>query len=232
MKRAIAFLFILIGIGVMLYPTATDYYNSYKQNNLIEDWESQEIRTENNDQINQNPDEQEARSNYISLDGIFDSSENTVEAAERETSPNDNDLTETEDKQEPLKENILGIITIDKINVKLPILRGASQYHLKYGAGHLSGTVLPGHNGNSAIAAHRSRQYGKMFNRLNEVEKGDLIKVRTREGTFEYKILSTKIVKPDNLSVLQNSDEPILTLITCDPVDNPINRLIIRAEMQ
>ncbi|WP_044022619.1 class D sortase [Bacillus sp. SG-1] len=232
MKKVIAFLLIFIGLGVMLYPEVTDYYSAHKQEELIDIWENQEFAPGEDIGIFEQTNEQTAQTSYVQLDSIFPSSEGTVQAAEIESSQEGHNEPEAEaaEREQPLSESMMGIITIDKIDVKLPILYGASQYNLKYGAGYLSGSALPGQNGNSAIAAHRSREYGKMFNRLDEVQEGDLITVKTREGTHEYKVTSTKIVKPSDLSVLQNSSEATLTLITCDPIDNPINRLIVKAE--
>ncbi len=71
-----------------------------------------------------------------------------------------------------------------------------------------------------------------MFNRLNEIKEGDEIIVRDREKTYKYKVYRTYIVTPDNVSVLEGSDdEKVLTLITCDPVDTATHRLIIKAKL-
>ncbi|WP_113930672.1 class D sortase [Bacillus sp. P14.5] len=232
MKKVIAFLLIFIGLGVMVYPKAADLYSAQKQNNLIEEWENQTNSSESTPANSKSSNEDAAKNSYINLDSIFNPAERTVEASEttsiEETRQN---TDEDEENNQPLGESMLGIITIDKINVKLPILESASQYHLKYGAGHLSGTVLPGQKGNSAIAAHRSREYGKMFNRLNEISEGDTITVKTRDGSYTYKVTETKIVKPEDLSVLNHTSNETLTLITCDTPENPVNRLIIKAEM-
>ncbi|TYR75990.1 class D sortase [Rossellomorea vietnamensis] len=239
MKKVIAFLLIFIGLGVMVYPKAVDLYSAQKQNNLIEDWENQEYISESTQANSNSSNEDTAKNSYINLDSIFNPAAGTAEAAEpdsiEESRQNTEEVEETESAEEeskPLSDSMLGIITIDKINVKLPILRSASQYHLKYGAGHLSGTVLPGQKGNSAIAAHRSREYGKMFNRLNEVSVGDAITVNTRDGSYTYKVTDTKIVKPEDLSVLNNTTGETLTLITCDTPENPVNRLIIKAQLK
>ncbi|MGD6802125.1 class D sortase [Rossellomorea vietnamensis] len=221
MKKIISICIILSGLGVMAYPKTADYVEAYHQDKLLKQWES-EMASSNEDPISSGSTEETAETSYISLDDVFDPSARASEvtASERERSEN------------ALGSNMMGIITIDVINVNLPVLRGASQYNLKYGAGHLNGTAIPGKTGNSAIAAHRSREQGKMFNRLGELQMGDTITVKTRSGTFNYKVTDTKIVEPTDLSVLQESDEEILTLITCDPIENPVNRLIVRAEMQ
>jgi sortase A len=103
---------------------------------------------------------------------------------------------------------------------------------MKYGAGHLTGTDYPGEKGNAAIAAHISRAYGRMFNRLGELEAGDTIVIKDRHQTFKYTIFNTSIVSPDDTSVLKrNGEDQLLTLITCDPVGKAIHRLIIHARL-
>ncbi|WP_223701171.1 class D sortase [Sutcliffiella deserti] len=235
MKKVIAFLLIFIGIGVMVYPKATDYYSAQKQNNLIEEWENQDLSSDSRPKNAESSNHDTAKNSYINLDSIFNPSAGTAEAAET-TSIEESQQEATEEveasENKPLSESMLGIITIDKIDVKLPVLNSASQYNLDYGAGHLTGTVMPGQKGNSAIAAHRSRKYGKLFNRLNEISEGDTITVKTRDGSYTYTVTDTKIVKPDDLSVLHNTSEEILTLITCDTPENPVNRLIVRAELR
>ncbi|MGD6968605.1 class D sortase [Rossellomorea vietnamensis] len=222
MKKIISIFIILSGLGVMAYPKAADYVEAYHQDKLLKQWESEMASTSNEGPISSGSAEETAQTSYINLDDVFNPSARTSEVA----------ASERERSENALGSNMLGIITIDVINVNLPILRGASQYNLKYGAGHLNGTAIPGKTGNSAIAAHRSREQGKMFNRLGELQMGDAITVKTRSGTFQYKVTDTKVVEPTDLSVLQESDEEILTLITCDPIENPVNRLIVRAEMQ
>ncbi|MGM0843626.1 MAG: class D sortase [Bacillota bacterium] len=222
MKKIISIFIILSGLSVMVYPKATDYVDAYQQDKLLKQWES-EAATDEEEPLNPEPAAETAEETYINLNDVFDPSARTSEevASERERSGSENSLGS----------NMLGIITINKIDVKLPVLRGASQFNLKYGAGHLQGTAMPGETGNSAIAAHRSREQGKMFNRLGELQSGDTISVKTKSGSFDYKVTDTKIVEPTDLSVLDESDEGILTLITCDPIENPVNRLIVRAEI-
>ncbi len=135
-------------------------------------------------------------------------------------------------KEEGSFETAIGIIYIDKIQLKLPVLNGSTGKHLDKGAGHLPGTDLPGEYGNSAIAAHRSHTYGRFFNRLNELETGDIIRLQSLSDEFYYYVYDKKIVKPQDVSVLKrNSQEKRVTLITCDPIYKGTHRLIIHARM-
>jgi sortase A len=101
---------------------------------------------------------------------------------------------------------------------------------MKSAAAHLKETAPIGEIGNAAIAAHRMRAKGKLFNRLNEVKVGDEIIVETRKGTFTYTVYDLSIVEPTDVSVLNYNDkDKRLTLITCDPVVDPTHRLIVHA---
>ncbi|QUH25707.1 sortase [Serpentinicella alkaliphila] len=71
-----------------------------------------------------------------------------------------------------------------------------------------------------------------MFNRLEELEAGDKIVITTKGEKHEYTIYLKKFVEPTDLSVLnRNSKDRILSLITCDPINNPTHRIIIHAKM-
>lgn len=124
----------------------------------------------------------------------------------------------------------VAVIQIDQINLRLPVVEGTTNELLRYAAGHISGTALPGEIGNAAIAAHNSESYGRYFNRLDELGAGDKIRIETKNGAFVYQVTDTKIVPENDLSVLQeNSKQRLLTLITCD--DDNTYRLIVKAEL-
>ncbi|MBS2970784.1 class D sortase [Metabacillus sp. KIGAM252] len=127
---------------------------------------------------------------------------------------------------------ILGSLVIEKINLELPIVEGAGQENLKAAAGHITGTAALGEEGNTAIAAHRSRTFGRKFNRLNELKDGDLISVETEQKNLLFNVYKKSIVPPSDTSVLEKQGEgQTLTLITCDPVENPTSRLVIFARL-
>jgi sortase A len=127
----------------------------------------------------------------------------------------------------------IGKLTINQINLTIPIMEGASQQNLKIAAGHLKGTSPIGESGNAAIAAHRSYTYGKQFNRLPELKEGELIQIETTQKKLTYKVTDKLLVKPTDLSVLQNNNnQSIITLITCHPMKNPTHRYIVKAVLQ
>lgn len=131
-----------------------------------------------------------------------------------------------------LPADTLGILAIRKIELKLPLLKGASLANLKIGAGLMEETAGPGEPGNMVLTAHRSYTYGRFFNRLDEVEAGDEIIVATLEDVYRYVVYDKLIVEPNDTSVTGGDpDEKILTLVTCHPVHNATHRLIVQARL-
>jgi len=125
----------------------------------------------------------------------------------------------------------IGTIEIPRIDAKLPIVEGISEKSLEAAVGHFPGTAMPGQTGNASFAGHRSYRHGKMFNRLDELEKGDMI-ILTQDGqTHTYKVTEMFVVEPTEVSVLKQPREgKYLTLVTCTPIRVATHRLIVKAE--
>jgi sortase A len=227
MRLLVSVCFLLTGVTLFFYPVLKDYVHAKDQNQLIEQWETGSLSI--NEESNRLP--TATRNSLSELNRTFE--------GETEIIPADTPIKQTQfvepvkdEKIKPIPSNIVGMIEISKINLKLPIQKGTSKMVLDVGAGHLEGTAYPGNEGNSAIAAHRSRTFGKMFNRLAEIQSGDEIVVETKEGVYRYVVFEKLIVKPTDLSVLKNrGNEKIITLITCHPLKNPTHRLIIQARL-
>ncbi|MEQ1947749.1 MAG: class D sortase [Bryobacteraceae bacterium] len=109
--------------------------------------------------------------------------------------------------------NLIGKIEIPRVNVSAVVREGVDDYTLGRAVGHVPGTAFPGKEGNLALAAHRDRY----FRGLRNIKIGDEIRVRTAEGLYRYSVDSTRIVAPTDVSVLDPTPEPSITLITCYP---------------
>ena len=84
----------------------------------------------------------------------------------------------------------IGIMQIERIDLKLPVVEGATKATLKVALGHVSESAPIGEVGNCIIAGHRKYEYGLMFNRLDEVEVGDVINYTSVKGIpLNYKVL-------------------------------------------
>jgi len=122
----------------------------------------------------------------------------------------------------------LGRIEISSIGLSAMILEGIDERTLRRAVGHIPGTPLPGQTGNVALAGHRDT----FFRMLRNIREGDEITLETLSGLYRYGVDSTKVVDPGETRVLDNSNDSILTLVTCYPfyfVGNAPQRYIVRA---
>ncbi|NLV16140.1 MAG: class D sortase [Syntrophomonadaceae bacterium] len=133
-----------------------------------------------------------------------------------------------------LTKEMEGLLIIDKIKLTAPILTGITNRNLNLSVASVEKTGRPGEPGNYCIAGHRSRSYGLLFNRLNELAVGDDIVVQTEDQTFVYQVTASKVVKPENVELLKpDGDRKLITLITCDySVKKPYLRLIVTGELE
>lgn len=127
--------------------------------------------------------------------------------------------------------SVMGLLIIPKISLEEAIREGSTSSVLSSSLGHMEGTALPGEAGNCCIAGHRNYTFGKYFNRLNEMEIGDLIEIETYDANYTYKVYDIFVVEPTELSVLNEIKGNNLTLITCTPLFIGSHRLIIRASL-
>ena len=111
-------------------------------------------------------------------------------------------------------DQMLTRVVIPKIGLDAIVVEGASRKDLSEGPGHMKETAMPGETGNAVITAHRDT----FFRHIYELVKGDHVQVRRGGRAFTYEVTGKKIVMPDDVSVIRQTPDPQLTLITCYPV--------------
>jgi sortase A len=124
---------------------------------------------------------------------------------------------------------LIGSIEILRLGVSVVIIQGTGDSELRRAAGHIMGTALPGQPGNVGIAGHRDT----FFRPLQHIQRNDMITLTTPHGQYRYRVMSTKVVGPYDLAVLDSDSNQILTLVTCYPfyfVGPAPRRFIVRAE--
>jgi sortase A len=129
----------------------------------------------------------------------------------------------------PASGGLMGRIDIPRLNLSVVVIEGTGSTTLRRAVGHIRGTALPGHPGNIGISGHRDT----FFRPLRNIRKDDVITLTTLDGEYQYRVISTKIVLPSNVGVLDADGREILTLVTCYPfyfVGAAPNRFIVRAE--
>ncbi len=122
----------------------------------------------------------------------------------------------------------LGRIEISTIGLSAMILEGIDERTLRRAVGHIPGTPLPGQPGNVALAGHRDT----FFRSLQNIRVDDEIMLETLSAVYRYRVDSTEVVDPGETRVLDNSDDEILTLVTCYPfsfVGPAPKRFVVRA---
>lgn len=121
-------------------------------------------------------------------------------------------------------------IEIPSIGLAAMVLEGEDEETLRLAVGHISGTAVPGPSGNVGLAGHRDT----FFRPLQRVHIGDMIWVSTDAGAFQYRVTSTLVVHPEDVQVLDDTQRPTLTLVTCYPfhyIGAAPKRFIVHAEM-
>lgn len=126
---------------------------------------------------------------------------------------------------------IMGYISIPKIDVKLPIYHGTSENVLKNGVGHLEGTSLPigGEGTHSALTGHTGLPNAKLFTDLDKIEVGDIFYLDILDEKMAYEVDQIKIVEPQDTSDLAiDPTKDYVTLVTCTPYGINSHRLLVR----
>ncbi|MBM7583678.1 sortase A [Bacillus pakistanensis] len=136
-----------------------------------------------------------------------------------------------EDEKSIKVSGIEGVLSIPSINLEEPIFQGASEENLKNGVALVDENDSFYEN-NITIAGHRMNAYGILFNRLHEVKIGDEVTIKTNKETLTFEVTKRFKVTPKEVSVLKETDEKIITLITCESynwnTEQFDERLIIR----
>ena len=149
------------------------------------------------------------------------------------------DLDDKDEAESPEETEVInsvdgiGILEIESIDLKLPVVEGATKATLRIALGRVSESVPIGEIGNCIIAGHRKYEYGLMFNRLDEVEVGDVINYTSVDGIeYKYKVYATTVIAPNDISLFDYDDgQKKLTLLTCTPIKKATHRLLIQASL-
>ena len=129
---------------------------------------------------------------------------------------------------QPAIGSAVGTIDIPEIGLQMVVVQGTDVVRLQQGPGHYPTTPLPGEAGNSAIAGHRTTYLHPFYN-LNELNNGNPIYITTTQGVFQYDVISSQSVSPSDVSVVDTTTSPEITLTTCTPRYSAAQRLVVHA---
>ena len=206
-KNTVGVLLVAAGIGCMGYALYAKYSVEQKKDELVAQYED-----------------------YINW---VNDSELDVEQIEQSIS--EQPMPETVDEKGlqsmQIPNGILGIMEIEKIGLVVTLAEGTDNKSITLSVGHFPKTAMPGQVGNFAVVGHRSYRYGAYFNRLDELESGDIVRVKTVDGVFSYAVDSKMVVEPTDTWVLEPSETATMTLVTCTPIRTATHRLIIKGHL-
>lgn len=206
-----------VGLAIMLYPTVSDWWNSFHQTRAIMTY--QEAMAEFDD------------TDYDALFAAAEAYNDHLKALDFPFTEYDQLDDEYYAALDINGSGIMGTVTIPAINVQLPIYHGTSDSVLNVAAGHIEGTTLPvgGEGTHGVISAHRGLPSARLFTDLNKVVEGDLFMIDVLNRTFTYQVDRILIVEPDQLEALNiESGMDYVTLQTCTPYGINTHRMLVR----
>lgn len=205
------------GLGLIAYPTVSDWYNSYHQSYDVMNYADTVAQMEKKQ-----------------LDTIWKNAElyNQEEFVYGNTwNPDDRMLARYLKELNIDDTGMMGYIVIPKIDVKLPLYHTTEEKVLQRGIGHLSGTSLPvgGKGTHCVVSGHRGLPTSRLLTDLDKMVVGDKFQLNILNRTLSYEVDQIRIVEPEDFSQLQiDPEQDYVTLFTCTPYGINSHRLLVR----
>ena len=208
---------LLFGVGLLLYPTVSDWWNSMHQSQAIATYQ----KAVQDNSAARNKELWDAAVAYNeSLP--HDDSRFRMSAAQTRRYDSTLDVTGT---------GIMGYVQIPKISVSLPIYHGTDSAILQIAIGHIPGSSLPvgGLGTHCVISGHRGLPSARLFTDIDQLREGDLFMINVLGKTLTYQVDQIRVVLPDKLDDLAIDDGlDLCTLVTCTPYGVNTHRLLVR----
>lgn len=209
----------LAGIGVIAYPTVSDWWNSRHATQAITSYvEAVESKTD------------DQKTELIEAARVYN--EQLAETGTNFTLAEDEEAyAEYEETLDISGTGVMGYIQIPTINVNLPIYHGTSDTVLQVAVGHIAGTSFPvgGKGTHAVLSGHRGLPSAKLFTDLDKLVEGDIFTITVLDEVLTYQIDQIHIVLPEELSDLEiDPDEDYVTLVTCTPYGINTHRMLVR----
>ncbi len=219
----IAIIFIIVGTGIFLYPSISNYFAEKNHVEAIRNYDKMVVKI-GEDSLKKEKEKAQTYNENLSGDPVHD----PFVLGSGYALP--------ENYKEVLNisgDGIMGYIQIPKISVDLPIYHGTSEEVLEKGVGHIQNTSVPigGNSTHSVLTGHTGLPNAELFTRLDELVVGDIFYIHVLNEILTYKVYEIKVVLPDNIDELRiTSGEDLVTLVTCTPYGVNSHRLLVKAE--
>ncbi len=208
---------LLVGLSLLLYPSFSDYWNSFHQSRAITSY-AQDV----------------AQMDTEKYDEIWDAAwQYNQSLLHRSTGFALNETQKQEYAQllDISGLGVMGYIEIPEINVSLPIYHGTEESVLQIAIGHLEWSSLPvgGQSSHCVLSGHRGLPSAKLFTNLDKLREGDIFLLRVLDEVLTYEVDQILIVEPQDTQALQIVEgEDLCTLVTCTPYGINTHRLLVR----
>lgn len=209
-------LILLAGIGILLYPSVSDWWNSMHATRAIagyvtavEDMSGQEK-------------EEMLRAARIYNDTLSNGVNFKL---------TDEQYAEYESLLNIGGTGIMGYVQITAIGVNLPIYHSVDESVLQIAVGHIPGSSLPvgGERTHAVLSGHRGLPSAKLFSDLDQIVEGDTFTVNIMDQTATYMVDQIRIVLPEETDELAIQDgKDYCTLVTCTPYGINTHRMLVR----
>lgn len=212
-------LILVLGVGIMLYPTASDYWNSFHQSRAIASYAESVARISAEDYERMWLEAGAYNKKLLEKANPF------VVAEE--------DWEEYASLLDAAGNGIMGYIEIPKINCALPIYHGTDESVLQIAVGHIQGSSLPvgGTSTHTVLSGHRGLPSARLFTDLDQMDEGDKFLLRILDETLTYQVDQIRRVLPNELDDLAISEgRDFCTLVTCTPYGVNTHRLLVRGK--
>ncbi len=210
-------LLLLIGLSLILYPSVSDYWNSFHQSRAIANYAEAvaDIDNDKYDALWQSALDYNAQLAQMGVQWEFTEEQKAAYKSEL-------DMTGT---------GVMGYIEIQKINCLLPIYHSTEDAVLQIAIGHIEGSSLPvgGDSTHCILSGHRGLPSARLFTDIDQLLEGDTFVLRTLDETLTYQVDKIRIVLPYELDDLQiEPGRDLCTLVTCTPYGVNSHRLLVR----
>lgn len=209
-------LIIILGVGILLYPSASNYYMYLHQSRAIVEYKENISALDNEDVARM---WEEA----VEYNRLLYLAQQAEEIPDDFFANYDNILHVTDD-------GMIGYISIPSIKMFLPIFHGTSDNVLQKGIGHWEFSSFPvgGANTHAVLTGHNGLTSSRIFTDLEKVEVGDTFVLQIVGETMTYEVDTIDVVLPneiDSLSIVEGED--LCTLDTCVPYGVNSHRLLV-----
>lgn len=210
-------LVLLAGLSLLLYPSLSEYWNSFHQTRAIADY---------NDQVSALDE-----ADYTALWQAAQAYNQALAGQGNQHTLTDAQKQEYESLLNVAGTGMMGYIEIPSIDCSLPIYHGTDEAVLQVAAGHLDWSSLPvgGESTHCVLSGHRGLPSARLFTDLDKLQEGDVFLLRILNEVLTYQVDQIRIVEPqqtEDLQIVEGQD--YCTLVTCTPYGINSHRLLVR----